>query len=179
MVHYPGMIAVFADQARKVTDTDFLSPLNDWLADKCGEIRVDHELADVVSQNLPNTGSAFTKGQETLQPFLPSISLNKSSNSTVKRGCAQQLHCAAALPAQATSALHFDHCNPGVKESAGKKKGKNTTGHGNSYLARVLGNAAVSAGRTDTFLGERYRRIARRRGQEEGRRGHRPVHPVE
>jgi transposase len=54
---------------------------------------------------------------------------------------------------------------PGVKESAGKKKGKNTTGHGNSYLARVLGNAAVSAGRTDTFLGDRYRRIARRRGK--------------
>jgi transposase len=53
---------------------------------------------------------------------------------------------------------------PGVKESAGKKKGKNATGHGNRYLARVLGNAAASAGRTDTFLGERYRRIARRRG---------------
>jgi transposase len=54
---------------------------------------------------------------------------------------------------------------PGVTESAGKKKGKNATGHGNSYLARVLGNAAVSAGRTDTFPGERYRRIARRRGR--------------
>ena len=53
---------------------------------------------------------------------------------------------------------------PGVKESAGKKKGKNATGHGNPYLARVLGEAAVAAGRTDTFLGERYRRIARRRG---------------
>lgn len=53
---------------------------------------------------------------------------------------------------------------PGVKESAGKKKGKNSTGHGNTYLARVLGNAAAAAGRTDTFLGERYRRIARRRG---------------
>jgi transposase len=53
---------------------------------------------------------------------------------------------------------------PGVKESAGKKKGKGTTGHGNPYLARVLGEAAVAAGRTDTFLGERYRRIARRRG---------------
>jgi transposase len=53
---------------------------------------------------------------------------------------------------------------PGVKESAGKKKGKHTTGHGNPYLARVLGEAAVSAGRTSTFLGERYRRIARRRG---------------
>ncbi len=53
---------------------------------------------------------------------------------------------------------------PGVKESAGKRKGTGTTGHGNPYLARVLGEAAVAAGRTDTFLGERYRRIARRRG---------------
>jgi transposase len=53
---------------------------------------------------------------------------------------------------------------PGVKESAGKRKGKHATGHGNPYLARVLGEAAVAAGRTDTFLGERYRRIARRRG---------------
>jgi transposase len=53
---------------------------------------------------------------------------------------------------------------PGVKESAGKPKGRGTTGHGNPYLARVLGEAAVAAGRTDTFLGERYRRIARRRG---------------
>jgi transposase len=52
---------------------------------------------------------------------------------------------------------------PGVKESAAKKKGKGTTGHGNRYLARVLGNAAASITRTDTFLGERYRRIARRR----------------
>jgi transposase len=54
---------------------------------------------------------------------------------------------------------------PAVKESAGKKKkGKNATGHGNPYLARVLGNAAAAVARTDTFLGERYRRIARRRG---------------
>jgi transposase len=54
---------------------------------------------------------------------------------------------------------------PGVKESAGKRKGKGSTGHGNRYLARVLGEAAVAAGKTDTFLGERYRRIARRRGK--------------
>ena len=53
---------------------------------------------------------------------------------------------------------------PGVHESAGKKKGKNSTGHGNTYLAPILGNAAAAAGRTGTFPGERYRRIARRRG---------------
>jgi transposase len=54
---------------------------------------------------------------------------------------------------------------PGIKESAGKNKGRGATGHGNPYLARVLGEAAVTAGKTDTFLGERYRRIARRRGK--------------
>ena len=53
---------------------------------------------------------------------------------------------------------------PGIKESAGKKKGKDSTGHGNAYLAAILGNAAAGAAKTGTFLGERYRRIARRRG---------------
>ena len=54
---------------------------------------------------------------------------------------------------------------PGVKESAGRKKGNGATGHGDRYLAAVLGEAAVAAGGTNTFLGERYRRIARRRGK--------------
>ncbi len=52
-----------------------------------------------------------------------------------------------------------------MKESAGRKKGTGSTGHGNPYLARVLGEAAIGASKTNTFLGERYRRIARRRGQ--------------
>jgi hypothetical protein len=33
-----------------------------------------------------------------------------------------------------------------------------------AYLASVLGNAAAGAAKTDTFPGEKYRRIARRRG---------------
>ena len=55
--------------------------------------------------------------------------------------------------------------SPGINSSAGKSKGNGSTGHGNRYLARSLGEAAVVAGRTDTFLGERYRRIAKRRGK--------------
>jgi len=55
--------------------------------------------------------------------------------------------------------------SPGIKTSAGKNKGNGSTGHGNRYLARVLGEAAAAAGRTDTFLGARYRRLARRRGK--------------
>jgi transposase len=39
------------------------------------------------------------------------------------------------------------------------------TGRGNPYLKSVLGEAAVAAARTDTFLGQRYRRLVRRRGK--------------
>ncbi len=65
-------------------------------------------------------------------------------------------------PAHLTSWARFA---PGVSESAGRPKGNASTGKGNRYLARVVGEAAVSAARTDTFLGERYWRIARRRGK--------------
>jgi transposase len=41
---------------------------------------------------------------------------------------------------------------------------RNGKGHGNSYLRGYLCQAAMAAARTNTFLGERYRRIARRRG---------------
>jgi len=39
---------------------------------------------------------------------------------------------------------------PSVKESAGRRKGTGATGHGDRYLASVLGEAAISAGKTDT-----------------------------
>src|SRR6266516_1058787 len=39
------------------------------------------------------------------------------------------------------------------------------TGKGNPYLKGILGEAAAAAAKTDTFLGERYRRIVKRRGK--------------
>jgi transposase len=39
-------------------------------------------------------------------------------------------------------------------------------GKGNPYLKRVLGEAATAAAKTDTFLGERHRRLVRRRGKQ-------------
>jgi transposase len=46
----------------------------------------------------------------------------------------------------------------GTRTRNGKKPG-------NTYLRGCLGQAAVAAARTDTFLGERHARIARRRGK--------------
>jgi transposase len=53
-----------------------------------------------------------------------------------------------------------------VDQASGTKTTSGKTGKGNPYLNGVLGEiaaSAASAARTDTFLGERYRRLARRR----------------
>src|SRR5579859_986927 len=48
---------------------------------------------------------------------------------------------------------------PGARTRPGR------TAKGNPYLKGVLGDAAAAAGKTDTFLGERYRRLVKRRGK--------------
>ena len=53
---------------------------------------------------------------------------------------------------------------PIEKSSAGKKRG-GSTGKGNPWLAGTLGEIVASVSRTNTFLGERYRRLARRIGK--------------
>jgi transposase len=50
-----------------------------------------------------------------------------------------------------------------IQSGARSRSGK--TGKGNPYLKGMLGEAAAAAARTDTFLGERYRRIVKRRGK--------------
>jgi transposase len=48
---------------------------------------------------------------------------------------------------------------------SGAKRRAGTTGKGNPYLKGVLGEVAAAAAKTDTFLGERYRRLVKRRGK--------------
>ncbi len=52
--------------------------------------------------------------------------------------------------------------SPQVKQSAGKRKGSNSTGRGNPYLGAALGEAGISVGNTQSFLGARYRKLTRR-----------------
>ncbi|MFD7838862.1 hypothetical protein [Streptomyces sp. NPDC059761] len=47
---------------------------------------------------------------------------------------------------------------------SGAKNTSAGTGKGNPWLRGALGEAAMAASLTDTFLGERYRRIVKRRG---------------
>jgi transposase len=54
---------------------------------------------------------------------------------------------------------------PTARQSAGKNK-PGSTGKGNPWIGGALGEAAMGAARTKTFLGSRYHRIARRRGKQ-------------
>jgi transposase len=53
---------------------------------------------------------------------------------------------------------------PQTRQS-GKKTTAGKAGKGSPWLNGILGEIAASASRTDTFLGERYRRLARKRGK--------------
>ena len=50
-----------------------------------------------------------------------------------------------------------------IQSGASNRAGR--TGKGNPYLKGVLGEAAAAAAKTDTFLGERYRRLVKRIGK--------------
>ena len=52
-----------------------------------------------------------------------------------------------------------------LARNSGARHGKGKNNHGNTYLRGSLTQAATGACKTGTFLGERYRRIARRRGK--------------
>jgi transposase len=53
---------------------------------------------------------------------------------------------------------------PGQHESAGKRRSRYMR-KGNRYLRVALVQAALAAGRTQTYLGEHYRQIGKRRGK--------------
>jgi len=51
---------------------------------------------------------------------------------------------------------------PQIRESAGRRKGRNATGDGNAYLSAAISEAVMGALRTDSFLAARYKRLDRR-----------------
>ena len=55
---------------------------------------------------------------------------------------------------------------PIAKTSAGRGTHGGKTGKGNPWLAGTLGEIVAGAGKTHTFLGARYRRLASRRGKD-------------
>jgi transposase len=65
----------------------------------------------------------------------------------------------------AAHACAWAKLSPQTRQSGARTR-PGTTGKGNRWLRGALGDAAMAAGKTDTYLGERYRRIRRRRGRQ-------------
>jgi transposase len=68
----------------------------------------------------------------------------------------------AAFPTPAHLVSWLGLCRSAAQ--SGTRHGKGKPKKGNSYARAAAGQAAIGAARTSTFLGERYSRIARRRG---------------
>jgi len=69
----------------------------------------------------------------------------------------------AAFPTPAHLVSWLGLCRSAAQ--SGTRAGKGKPKKGNSYARAAAGQAAIGAARTATFLGERYSRIARRRGK--------------
>lgn len=82
-------------------------------------------------------------GPETARAVIGEIGLDMAVFSTPQRLCS------------------WAKCSPRTVQS-GKKTTGAPTGKGNPYLKAALGQMATGAAKTDTFLGERYRRLIKR-----------------
>jgi transposase len=133
-------------------------------------VRIEALIADIPAARAPSqdddeTGTG-TPGQHSPRPLavverlaeIPGISVNSAQVIVAEVGLDMKVFPTAqhlASWAKLTPATF----QSGTKNRSGK------TGKGNPYLKGVLGTAAAAAGRTATFLGERYRRVIKRRGK--------------
>jgi transposase len=103
--------------------------------------------------------------EELAEPYLPQIEQLDEVDG-IGAICAQDIIAEIGVDMTvfptAANLVSWAKWSPQVKQSAGKRKGSNATGRGNPYLSAALGEAAISAGRTQSFLGAKYRRLTRR-----------------
>ena len=125
------------------------------------------ELIGAIPAAQPPPEKASHTGEDTYQPSLPAVSrLDEVPGIGVK--AAQVIIAEVGLDmGQFPTAAHlvsWARLSPRTIQS-GTKQRTGATGKGNPYLKGVLGEAAAAAAKTDTFLGERYRRLVKRRGK--------------
>jgi len=127
------------------------------------DTRVEQQLADIPAAQAPPGGT----GPDGQPAYLPAVDrLNEITG--IGRHAAQAIIAEVGLsmavfPTSAHLTSWSKVCPRAVQSGAKTHAGK--TGKGNPYLKSALGEAAAAAGRTNTFLGVRYRRLARRIGK--------------
>ena len=150
----------------------------DGLGDKIDRltVRVDELVAAIERESWPGTEGAGgrpggAEGSDTLSVRPPGSSVLERLDEVPGIGlrAAQVIVAEVGLDmAPFPTAAHlvsWAKLSPRTIQS-GPRTRLGRTGKGNPYLKGVLGEVASAAAKTDTFLGERYRRLVRRRGRQ-------------
>jgi transposase len=112
-------------------------------------VRVDPQTGEVLAAPLPvvdRLDEVAGIGRHTAQVIIAELGLDMGQFPT---------------PGQLVS---WARLSPRTIQSGARQR-SGATGKGNPYLKAALGEAATAAAKTDTFLGERYRRLVRRIGK--------------
>ena len=127
--------------------------------------RIDHLLEE---DDPDNAGGGSVTDEAAAAPARPSVVERLGEIPGIGPAAAQIILAEIGLDmTQFPTAAHLVSwaklCPRTVQSGPVTRGGK--TGKGNPYLKGALGEAAAAAAKTDTFLGERYRRIVKRRGK--------------
>ena len=146
-----------------LTQIDYLTSQIDHLTTRVGQLAAAIPAAQGIDAD-GTTGPSAGTGQDA--PALPA--LDRLDDSGISRAVAQAIIAEIGLDMSRFPTpghlVSWAKLTPRTIQSGAKSRdGK--TGKGNPYLKGHLGEAAATAARTDTFLGERYRRLVRRRGK--------------
>jgi transposase len=119
----------------------------------------------VIDHYTTQTGQLTARIEKLAEPYLHQVT-QLDAVPGIGQICAQDIIAEtgadmSVFPA-ASRLVSWARWSPQVKQSAGKRKGSNSAGRGNPYLGAAVGEAAISTGRTQSFLGARYRRLSRR-----------------
>ena len=108
----------------------------------------------------PSGGAGSPAGLPALHRLaeIPGLSLHSASQVLAETGLDM-----ARFPTAAHLVSWARLCARTIQSGSTTKAGK--AGKGNPYLKGALGGAAAAVARTNTFLGERYRRLVKRRGK--------------
>jgi transposase len=119
--------------------------------------RIDTLTADILDAHIDEMIAPFADAVDKLDE-IPGIGQRSAQELVAEIGVRMTVFPTAA------HLVSWAKFAPIDKQSAGRAKTA-TTGKGNPWLAGALGEIVAGLARTDTFLSDRYRRLARRRGK--------------
>jgi transposase len=151
--HHPELADILLSQI------DSLTAQIEWL-----DTRAEQIIADIPTAQAPPTPAATTTSDRPPPAYLAAIDRLDEITGIGRHG-AQTIIAEVGLSMEifpiSAHLVSWSKISPRAVQSGAKTRpGK--TGKGNPYLKSVLGEAAASAGRTNTFLGAGYRRLVRR-----------------